>query len=305
MERDGVERYRQASALLPLRWRRLAEALGAGEQEEAEEFRLRAGCPATVLLPEGEKPLDPGGGLVTAGELEQMCDRITEYSRYAASESMRQGFLTAQGGFRAGLCGTAVMQDGACVNLRDLSSITLRIQRQRVGVAEEVFSQTYGAAGRLTDVLLLSPPGAGKTTLLRDLIRLLSGGRAPLPPQRVAVADERGEIAAMHHGVAQMDLGEHTDVLDGCPKALAVPILLRACSPQVIAVDEITAEEDLRCMIGASNCGVSLLATIHAADLEELRRKPLFRLVEEAQVFRYAVTICCSGGERTYRVEEL
>jgi stage III sporulation protein AA len=102
-----------------------------------------------------------------------------------------------------------------------------------------------------------------------------------------------------------MDVGSHTDVLDGCPKALAIPILMRSCNPQVIAVDEITAREDLEAMASAANCGVTLLATIHAADREELKSKPLFRKLLELSVFDRCVTIRSMNGQRSYEVEDL
>ena len=99
------------------------------------------------------------------------------------------------------------------------------------------------------------------------MIRSLSDGAALHAAQRVAVVDERGEIAGMHRGVPQLAVGCHTDVLDGCLKAKGIPILLRAANPQIIAVDEITVREDLYAMAAAANCGVALLATIHAADV--------------------------------------
>ena len=167
-----------------------------------------------------------------------------------------------------------------------------------------MLGELWGAEGFLS-TLLLAPPGAGKTTLLRDMICALSDGGETRPACRMGVVDERGELAAMYRGVPQLEVGAHTDVLDGCPKALGITMLLRAANPQIIAVDEITAEEDLRAMLAAANCGVKLLATIHAADREELVRKPLFARLLETQVFQRLVTITVEGGRRIYRTETL
>ena len=103
----------------------------------------------------------------------------------------------------------------------------------------------------------------------------------------------------------QLAVGCHTDVLDGCPKALGIPILLRAANPQIIAVDEITVREDLFAMAAAANCGVALLATIHAADVAELKRKPLFAQLLKLRVFEKAVTITRRDGQRRYEVTAL
>ena len=96
-----------------------------------------------------------------------------------------------------------------------------------------------------------------------------------------------------------------TDVLDACPKALGIPILLRSANPQVIAVDEITVREDLMAMSAAANCGVRFLATIHAADRRELGRRPLFSHLLKEKVFEKLVTIRREEGQRQYLVEEL
>jgi len=152
---------------------------------------------------------------------------------------------------------------------------------------------------------VIGSSGSGKTTLLRDLIRGLSDGVGGLPEHRVSVVDERGEIAVMYQGVPQMAVGRHTDVLDACPKAVGIPILLRAANPQVIAVDEITVREDIAAMAAAAHCGVRFLATIHADGRQELGRKPLFSQLLKARVFEKAVTIRREGEQRQYIVEEL
>lgn len=301
-----ITRYEQAAELLPVRWRDAACHLTRQQKAQAEEFRLRAGFPVSVLLPEGELRLQPEGGAaeVRQAELEQLCDRVTGYSRYAAGEAIGSGFITAPNGFRIGLCGTAVVREGCCINLRDISSVAVRIGRARPGLALELLPRLT-EAGQLCSTLILSPPGLGKTTLLRDLIRTVSNGTAELPPHRTAVVDERGELAVMYRGKAQMDLGSHSDVLDACPKAVAIPMLLRSMNPQVIALDEITAPADLRAAEEAANCGVILLATIHAANRQELAEKPLFRRLESMAVFRRFVTITAAGGQRHYEVSAL
>lgn len=302
MERDvNILRYQDAAAVLPVRLRKLALALPEEQQAEAEEFRLRAGRPMTVLLPGGEVPLD---AFVEPEELETLCDLATEFSRYAAAETLREGYLSVRGGFRVGLCGTAVMKDGANTNLKNFSSAVIRIAREKRGIADELAPKLF-PDGEFASTLILSPPGGGKTTLLRDLVRRLSEGVEGCGPRRVSLIDERGEVAVMYRGEPQMDVGPHTDVLDACPKALGIPIVLRAMNPQIIAVDEITVREDLKAAAMAAGCGVRLLATIHAAGVEELARKPLYRQLLEDRVVRLAVRIVRTEAGRAYEVEEL
>lgn len=296
-----IARYREAVAVLPVRLRKPALELPEEQQIRAEELHLRAGQPLTVLLPEGEVSL---GITVEAGELETLCDIATEFSRYAAAETLREGYLSVKGGFRVGLCGTAVIKDGINTNLRQLSSAAVRIAREQIGIADDLAQQLF-RDGELCNTLILSPPGAGKTTLLRDLVRKLSAGAAPYGPRRVSLIDERGEVAMMYRGQPQMDVGPYTDVLDACPKALGIPMVLRAMNPQIIAVDEITAYQDIRAMSLASGCGVRLLATVHAADTAELTEKLLYRTLLEEQIFRLAISIRRTDSGRSYRVEEL
>ena len=298
--KERAERFDQAAAILPSRLRRPALGLPEAEKARAEELRLRSGRKLTVLGPEGEQALDT---VVEPEDLETLCDLATEFSRYAAVETLRQGFLSVRGGFRVGLCGTAVMKDGSSTNLRDLSSAAIRIGREHQGVGMALGPGLF-REGAYRNTLLLSPPGGGKTTLLRDLVRILSDG-AGVPCQRVALVDERGEVAVMHRGEPQMDVGRHTDVLDACPKALGIPMVLRAMNPQVIAVDEITAREDVAAMMLAAGCGVGLLATAHAGTVEELWQRPLYRELLETKVFSQVVCIHRGPEGRSYALEEV
>ena len=298
---EEVRRYLGAAALLPNRLRAAALNLPEELQAAAEELRVRAGQPMTVLLPDDEMDLN-----ITAGpeELEILCDLATGFSRYAAAETIREGFLSVRGGYRVGLCGTAVMKDGENRNLKDLSSAVIRISRERKGVAEAVIPNLF-QNGDFQNTLILSPPGAGKTTLLRDIIRILSYGAAGYKPMRIALIDERGEIAASVSGRPQMDVGPRTDILNACPKSIGIPVLLRAMNPQVIAVDEITSREDIKSMLTASGCGVKLLATIHAGSVRELREKPLYHDLLSERVFESAIRIVRTPRGREYQTEPL
>ena len=303
-ESYAITRYELATALLPPKWQRVARALPDWQKAQAEEIRLRAGHPLTILLPEGEQWIRGETQEVSPQDLEQLCDIVTSYSRYAVTDQMAQGYLTAPGGFRIGICGSAVMQEGICRNLRQLSSANIRISRENIGISDSVLQQIVQSS-TFCSTIIVAPPGAGKTTLLRDLVRNLSNGTEQLSASRVAVVDERGEIAGAYHGVPQLSIGCHTDILDGAPKSVGIPMLLRSANPQIIAVDEVTAREDLQAMMQAANCGVTLLATIHAADLQELKRKPLFAKLLALQVFEKTITISREAGGRHYHVETL
>jgi stage III sporulation protein AA len=105
------------------------------------------------------------------------------------------------------------VKDGGILNLRQLSSVAVRIAKEARGSASEVLLHLYDG-GSLQNTLIISPPGRGKTTLLRDLIRCISDGEG-VPPLRVGVSDERGELAAMENGMPRMEIGARTDVMDG------------------------------------------------------------------------------------------
>lgn len=295
-----MEKYLSACQLLPECLRLSALAIACDQMICVEEIRLRVGQEICLTLPEGMLALSQTQ--VTGGDIEQVLDRATGFSRYLAEDTIRMGFVTACGGYRVGICGTTVISEERSQAIRDISSLAIRIPRERRDIARPLLPQLL-IGGRVASTLIVSPPGGGKTTFLRDLVRLLSDGTEINKQHRISLVDERGEIAAMYHGVPQLAVGSCTDVMNGCPKVLAIPMLLRSMSPQVIALDEITPERDTDVILSAARCGVALLATVHGSSLSELSRRPGLREIFNSGVFERAVVISGRGGDRKYGVE--
>ena len=293
-----MREFEQAAAVLPPELRQQALALPAQERERAEELRLRCGWPMAAVFPEGEVSL--GGRKIVPQDLELLLEIASRASVHAVLAQLREGYLTIEGGHRLGLCGTAVLENGQMRNLRSLSSVSIRIARQRPGAALPLLSGLM-EGGRLGSTLIAAPPGMGKTTLLRDLVRCISDGDGT-PPLRVGLADERGEVAALYGGVPQLRVGRRTDVIEGCPKAQGAMLLLRAMNPQVLAMDEITAPEDVAALLTAAGCGAVLLATAHGEG-DELTRRPLYRTMLEERIFQRVVSIQRTEQGRSYTVD--
>lgn len=260
------------------------------QYEELQEIRLRTGQPLLFICGGKEAVVKKSRGrpyMVTKEDIKEMLGYISNYSLYAYEEEMRQGFITIEGGHRVGIAGQAITETGQIKNFKHISSVNVRMAHEILGSADQVFPHiTYN--GQIFHTLIVSPPGCGKTTLLRDIIRQVSDGNHYLKGRTVGVVDERSEIGGCYQGVAQNHLGMRTDVLDCCPKADGMIMLIRSMSPEVIAVDEIGAAEDVRAIEYAMHCGCKLLATAHGQSLEELRKKPVFdRMIQEKRFERY------------------
>ena len=91
-----------------------------------------------------------------------------------------------------------------------------------------------------------------------------------------------------------------TDILQGCLKAEGVQQVLRTMGPACIAVDEITAGEDCAGLLQAVGCGVTLLATAHAASAEEFIRRPLYRSLADKGIFQWFLIM---HPDKSYRAE--
>ena len=281
--------------LLPEELRRALESFAPDMRQAAEELRLRIGQPPALLV-QGVQWTFLEGRVVCENDIDLVLQRATQASIHSAQEQLRRGFLTSRGGVRIGVCGT-VTQEGCISGIKDVSSLAIRVARQIKNAGAAVAAELLASP---CSVLILSPPGGGKTTFLRELIRNASQSGA-----RVALADERGEVAGFFAGKPAFDIGSSTDVLTGCPKAPGVMMLLRSMNPQIIALDEITAEEDVAAVSEISNCGVKIFATAHGAAVADLEKRPLYRRLLELRAFDKAVVISGRGAARGYEVVSL
>lgn len=266
--------------------------------EKLQEIRLRAGGPLLItwdgreyfVRPTGEITLKQEEGfLVERKELLETLEYMANYSLYAFEDEVRQGYLTIQGGHRIGIAGKIITEGDHIRCVKHISFLNIRLSHQVRGCADEVLPHLI-SQGEVCHTLIISPPRCGKTTMLRDLVRQISNGTSYFPGSTVGVVDERSEIGGAYLGIPQNDLGIRTDVLDCCPKAEGMMMLIRSMSPGVIAVDEIGDYRDIRAIESVIHCGCKLLATVHGSSVEDVKRKPLLQKLVMERVFeRYVI----------------
>ena len=277
--------------------------------QEVEELRVRMGQPLMLRTSDKDLFLNREGGVtspdnaycVKREDLVCALERMTHSSVYAAEEDLKQGFLTLPGGNRVGVTGEVILLHGQIQTLKHISAMNVRIARDIQGRGLKILPQLIGAQGIICHTLLISPPRAGKTTLLRELIRLISNGvpQLGLTGQTVGVVDERGELAGMWQGVPTYDLGYRTDILDGCPKAKGMSMLVRSMAPQVMAMDELGHTDDVIALMDALRTGVQILSTAHASSLEEARNRPTLAHLLDQGVFERLVVLSRKHGPGT------
>lgn len=216
---------------------------------------------------------------VTGEDIAFVINAASEYSPWSA-RTVSQGFLTASGGHRIGICGIAVVGDNKMVGISQPTSLCLRVARDFENIAAKI-SQIQSS------ILIIGPPGSGKTTLLRDLIR----SKGNLDGECVSVVDERQELFPIYKAECCFSTGEKTDILSGCPKAVGIESVLRSMNPRWIAVDEITAQADCEALLHAGWCGVRLLATAHADSIEDLKSRPVYQPLIHSNLFETVVIL--------------
>ena len=249
--------------------------------DRLQELRLRLSQAPELVCRDGNLTLP---GKVSQEDLSFVINTASRYSPWAA-QTVADGYITAPGGHRIGICGEAVTDQGSIKGIRTVRSVCIRVARDFPGVSKGIPNQG--------SVLILGPPGAGKTTLLRDLIRQ----RSESEPLSIAVVDERCEVFPPH-----FLQGKRVDVLSGCSKVEGIPMVLRAMGSGAVAVDEITDAQDAFALGQAYGCGVEILATAHGACMEDLWNKPEYRTLMERNIFHWVVILQRDKSWRTERI---
>lgn len=302
------------NSILAIFPKHLREAFMAGGimPDDLEEIRVRIQKPLMFRKRKGdyyfhlkECRLDgniQGAYIITYPDIQAMLTFLSRYSVYAYTEELRNGFITLEGGHRVGLAGQVVTEGEKVTAMPYVNFLNIRIARQQVGCAKDICSYLK-EGGHVLNTLIVSSAGVGKTTCLRDCIRILSGEENAKEHYRVGVVDERSEIAACYMGIPQNNLGICTDVLDRCPKSQGMLMLLRSMAPDVIAVDELGSEADFSAVEQLLNSGCSIIGTVHAADMKELRGKKNLKRWLMSQMFeRYVIIRRTQDGGRYYEI---
>lgn len=278
----------------------------AESYERTQELRLYAGAEAAVVKKSGiyfwaenGECVEKGRGAVfSAEEIRETVKSLCDNSLYSAQDKLKSGFLSLEGGHRAGITGRCVTENGHIEYITDISSLTVRLARQVRGAAANVMR--YIVADRVKSTLIISPPGCGKTTMLRDIARLF-GTEHYL--KRVAIADERGEIAALKGGVPMNDVGALASVLDSCPKYEGMMSLLRSSSPDVMITDEIGTNADADAILEAVKSGVAVICSAHGASIDSVKKRSGIKRLCDEGVFELFVLLSSRCGPGT--VEEI
>lgn len=268
--------------------------------ENLVEIRLRAGLPVSIVTTQesyfleketdtkkkgdiaikeaiAKKRVPVKGGdywILSPEQLKLIFEKISQYSVFAYSEEIGEGFITLKGGHRAGLCGKYYYGEERRPQIKHISSINLRVAREVNGCAEPLVQKLFEGK-RFCHTLLVSPPGCGKTTYLRDIVRLLSDGTEEVAGKNVSVVDERSEIGNRTREGLGFYLGKKTDLMDHCPKAEGMLMLLRTMTPEILAADEIGGEKDIKAMAYVRNCGCRLLMTVHGNSMQDIFARPI------------------------------
>lgn len=286
--------------------RAVFEAMDASILERISEIRLRKGRAVIIVIRNTSYFIDYNGDLydclgshcvvISAQDFDTIFMELCSYSLYSSMDSLINGYLTLSFGARVGVSSSAVYEGNRLISVKNINSLNIRIPIEAKGCADSVLNFLYVNA--FPSIIVAGKPNSGKTTLLRDIARQLSGGFNNRY-RKVAIVDERNEIAGNTEMNTALDVGINTDVLSSFSKSKGIEIATRTLSPEMIICDEISTEEELSSILFAFSSGVRFALSVHAQSKDELIRKPIVKRLLETGEFPYIVML----GDYTYKAE--
>lgn len=256
-----------------------------------QEIRIRINQPIELIFDESVEWMD----VVKPNNSDKMyiVNKLSEFSLYRMEDELKQGYITITGGHRIGLAGKVNTSNGTVKAIKYITFLNIRLAKQKIGIAEKIMP--FLRDKNYLNTLIIGAPQTGKTTLLRDIIRIISSGQGNIIPQKTAVIDERSEIAASLKGIPQHDLGMRTDILDACPKAEGMMMMIRSMSPQVLVADEIGSFYDVESLLEAISAGVTVICTVHGRTIKEITQRPSIEPLVNKDVFKRFIILDYDG----------
>lgn len=286
--------------IFPLHHQKLMDNHVGTRWRDLQEIRLRVNRPIELNFSNRVDWLSPH--IFTVNDRNYVLSQLSEHSLYRLETEMKEGFITIAGGHRVGLAGKIVSINGEVKGLQQITSFNIRIAQQTLNIADPILPYLT-INNDYVHTLFIGPPKSGKTTLLRDVSRLISEGTGKFQHKKVAIIDERSEIAASKDGIPQFNVGMRTDVMDACPKAIGMMMMIRSMSPDVVIVDEIGKYEDVQALLDVFHAGISLMCTAHASSIQEVQQRLSLRpLFKEAIFQRFVVLSFCERNGFNYDV---
>lgn len=283
--------FDRACRSLPPELGRVLSRVATGMKQNAMEIRLRAGAPISVFdgqsnwfIGESGKAVAPAEAMPISAELlRETLIRLCGYSVQSYAAELERGYITTPEGNRVGVC----LEQGAGLAVLRPLSLNIRLAREMIGAADALLPTWRSGRG----MILAGPPASGKTTILRDFARQISQGTAEVPPQKVAVVDERYEISGLCRGLPSFHLGACTDVLPGYGKREGIGRAVRTLSPQVILCDEIASPEEIEEIRYAFACGVRFLVSVHCGSREDLTQNTMIHMLIQTGAFSHIILL--------------
>lgn len=237
-------------------------------KEKVTDIRFASGDYPMVFM--GTKSYNITSTKINKYIINDLFFKMCENSVYKHLEEIKEGFISLNGKYRVGICGTAIVSEEKIENIKNISSLIIRVPIFVNSVSSKICELIKN---KPKGVLIVGEPSSGKTTLLKDLI-LKSKAK------RMVVLDERFELTT--------GFEESLDVLYAYPKNIAINHCIRNLGTELIICDEFE-EKDLSAVRKTVSTGVSLIGTVHGSFHNGIR--PFILELIKTNAFEYIVEL--------------